>query len=168
MPGIIKRNYAENQRKGGLFEPPNRTLLKPRDDSSLNTIANEVHTWNPPTCGHVTRDGLIDLKGSGETVYQQGKTTCTTEHQVRDVDYPSNEEWNACFQDTDRTVRVTNKVENGDSGGPILREHYNMDGQKELSIIAPTWATLDDPAVTMGCAAYWIHGDQLVEFGPDC
>lgn len=138
-------------------------IVKKTPDADISGYSHYIENDTAPICGHVTRDGLFDLKGAGTTIYQQGITTCKTEHQVRDIDYSYSNP--GCVYNNDRLVRVTNKVDNGDSGGPIFHQYY-YDGSYRNALVAPTTAVDSSPDVTFGTAAYWIHSDQLIDFNP--
>lgn len=134
-------------------------------DSEISGFINHIEDNTGEQCGHVTRDGLFDLKSAGTTVYQQGISTCKTEHKVDEVDdsaYP-------CDLNCHRYVKVRHvssddEFESGDSGGPIFHQ-YKIGGEWKIAIIAPTRSTTSNYG--WGCAAYWIHDDRYVNFDPD-
>lgn len=110
---------------------------------------NEIEDVVGKLSGHVTQDGLLDLKSSGETVYQQGITTCITEGQVKEVDMSVSPE--GCLNSDSHYVRMDTPTDPGDSGGPHYRQ-YTYNGCTYVAIIAPHYGW-----DSVGCAAYHIN-----------
>ena len=84
--------------------------------------------------GHVTRDGVEDLRDSGETVYHYGSTTCKTSGVVDGI---TSNLSGSCDFDIE-APRMTTNADPGDSGGP----HYHHEQSlliDALGIIGPHW-----------------------------
>lgn len=141
-------------------------IIKKTSDSDISGFSHYIENDTDPLCGHVTRDGLIDLKGAGTTVYQQGIRLCKSERAVMDVDCS----YSDCYWNDGRAVRVDqspgDSTDKGDSGGPIFHNYY-YDGSYYNALICPHTGRDLDKGASVGTAAYWIHSDQLINFNPE-
>lgn len=164
--------YQADQKVGEVYrEKKNQdwVIVEKTSDSEISGFSHYIENDDDPLCGHVTRDGLIDLKGAGTTVYQQGIATCRTNHTVMDVDC----NYSGCYLNDGRTVRLgwntdSDQTEKGDSGGPFFHNYY-YNGSYYNAIICPLTGNDTGNNASIGTAAYWIHSDQLIDFNPaDC
>lgn len=133
------------------------------DNSGVSSFVNRIEENTGKQCGHVTRDGLFDLKSKGTTVYHQGITEkCKTEHSVSEIDTGIQ----PCSEISNRYVKVSNGgvIMDGDSGGPLFHQ-YKQNGQWYVAIIAPLYGSTS--AYGWGCAAYWINQDKYINFDPN-
>jgi hypothetical protein len=160
--------FQADQKVGEVYrEKKNQdwVIIEMISDSDISGFSHYIENDTDPLCGHVTRDGLIDLKGAGTTVYQQGITTCKSKRTVMDVDCS----YTGCYWNDGHTVRIDEdpdgEAKNGDSGGPIFHNYY-YDGSYFNALICPHSGTDPENSACFGTAAYWIHSDQLIDFNP--
>lgn len=131
-------------------------VIKRDSGSSLSGISSSVYNQTGTIQGHVTEDGLADLKSSNRTIYHQGLSTCKTSGTVnkynireRNCQYDGNHN----PQYPAKWVEVSTHTEPGDSGGP----HYDViefNNQKYLYLIAPHYG---GSSASYGCSAYYIN-----------
>lgn len=106
--------------------------------------------------GHVTKDGLLDMKGSGETAYKVGRTSCKTSGQVTNVDKTID----TCHGVTaDHYYEVDTPHCKGDSGAPNYRT-FTFDGKDYIGIIGPHYGG----SIPSGCPAYHLHNKHNYGF----
>lgn len=124
--------------------------------SDIDDLDNTIAETNGILSGHVTYSGLKDLMCSGETVYQQGKSTCKTSGTV----VGRKESYGYCGIDINEGVKVDVKTDDGDSGGPCYHK-YTYNGCEYLSIIGTT------TAYQVYSPAYKMNNNHGIKFDPE-
>jgi len=125
-------------------------------DSDISGTTGSIRNENGSLSGHMTLDGLKELKSSNETVHQSGWKTCMTSGEVEEVKV-GNSRCDGSYK-SDDYVKTSAMTEGGDSGGPHYRK-YNTNRGDFLAIIAPHRG-----GDSIGCGAYKINDDHNISF----
>ncbi|WP_257300608.1 hypothetical protein [Haloarchaeobius sp. FL176] len=136
-------------------------------NGAVSDFDNGIEDTAGIMAGHVTENGLADLKGTDTTVYKQGITTCNESGQVDQYDVSVNTSCNSISSND--YVRLTTDEDNGDSGAPHYHQ-YTYNGCNYLALIAPhtAGACSSSPcADSVGCAAFHINSDHNINFDPE-
>lgn len=133
-------------------------LIPRAGNSDVNDFDNKIVTQNGELSGHVTKNGLLDLKSTGETVYKEGRTTCGTSGVVEKIDHSVT---NCNNTGNDKYVKVSTPTEPGDSGSPHFRTYF-YNGCSYIAIIAPHYG-----GESVGCAAYYLNSQHGIGFDPE-
>jgi hypothetical protein len=127
-------------------------------NSQIGDFENRIVDTAGILSGHVTRQGLFDLKGTGHPVHKQGVQTCETTGNVEKVDVAIT---NCNGKSGRRYVKLSTDTAPGDSGSPHYK-YYRRGNQQYLAIIAPHYG-----GDSYGCAAYHLNRSQGIEFAPE-
>jgi len=133
-------------------------IIEPDSNVTMDdTIISEQYS----ILGHYSKNGVEDLRDSGETVSHYGVTTCKTQGQVDGIT-PNLQ--GGCDFDVE-APRMTTNTDDGDSGGP----HYNVASGllKSIGIIGAHWG--GGSTYSWAPAAYRIADEYDITFGgSDC
>lgn len=136
-------------------------IINKASDSNISYFENEIYSQPGILAGHVTKNGLLNLKSSGTWVYHQGWATCESIGLVGEIDVPVKAcDSNGITYKDNHYVKVSTPTDGGDSGGPHFHK-YTKDGYDRLAIIAPHYG-----GESVGCAAYHIHESDNINFDP--
>lgn len=133
-------------------------LIPRASNSDVDDFDNQIEDQPGKLSGHVSRDGLLDLKSTGETVYKQGVETCETSGVVEKIEQTV---LNCNDTSDDYYVQVSTPTSPGDSGSPHFHK-YIYNGCYYLAIIAPHYG-----GESVGCAAYHLNKSHGIEFDPE-
>lgn len=133
-------------------------LVKP---TSTEGLVNEVFVngLRYTVSGYKTHDGISDLITSGETCYQTGATSCTTEGPITGQ---GSVKTTSCYDFEDHGIKADIAAAEGDSGGPFV-DLVEFSGTQYAAIISHlTWGGVS----TEICCHWGCGGHGKPNYGP--
>lgn len=131
-------------------------------NSDISGFADTIVNTYRDIAGYVDRQGLKDLKSTGETVYKKGRTSCKTDGVVKELDVSVGRcGCPDCKYSSNDYVKVSTPTDSGDSGSPHYHT-FTFESEKYIGIIAPHHG-----GESVGIGAYKINDDFGYTFGTD-